>query len=129
MLLLTTNGRIWPDSLAAPALIAVAQPATDCAPTSSFTVWSAPLVKLGASLTGFTVSQEGVAGGEGARVSHCDRDCGAAKLVSSRRYRYVRLAPLPPKTILAFGTSVALLELPLTVSAPAAVSASPTVNA
>jgi hypothetical protein len=32
-----------------PLEIAVAQPLADCAPASSFTVWSAPLVKLGAS--------------------------------------------------------------------------------
>ena len=30
----------------------------------------------------------------------------------------VRLAPLPPNTMLAFGTSVVLLEVPLTVSEP-----------
>ncbi len=45
----------WPDSFAGPAEIAVAQPLTDCAPASSFTVWSAPFVKLGASFTAFTV--------------------------------------------------------------------------
>ncbi len=33
----------------------MAQPATDCAPASSVTVWSAPLVKLGASFTAVTV--------------------------------------------------------------------------
>ena len=38
-----------------PALIAVAQPATVCAPASSSTVWSAPFVKDGASLTSVTV--------------------------------------------------------------------------
>jgi hypothetical protein len=41
----------------------------------------------------------------------------------------VRLAPLPPKTMFEFGTSVVLEDVPLTVSEPAAVSASPTVNA
>ena len=35
--------------------MSVAQPVTVCAPASSFTVSSAPLVKLGASLTGVTV--------------------------------------------------------------------------
>src|SRR5262249_53593012 len=40
---------------AGPALIAVAQPLTLCAPASSNTVWLAPLVKLGASLTEVTV--------------------------------------------------------------------------
>ena len=44
------------DSSAGPALMAVAQPATDCAPESSSTVWSAPLVKDGTSLTGLTVT-------------------------------------------------------------------------
>ena len=42
---------VWPDSSAGPALIAVAQPATVCAPASSLIVWSAPFVKVGASLT------------------------------------------------------------------------------
>ena len=40
----------------------------------------------------------------------------------------VRVAPLPPTTMFAFGTSVRLAELPLTVRVPAAVSASPTVK-
>src|SRR4051812_33164838 len=40
----------------------------------------------------------------------------------------VRLAPLPPNVIPEFGTSVALLELPLSVRLPAVVSASPTVK-
>ena len=40
----------------------------------------------------------------------------------------VRLAPLPPKTMLPFGTSVVLLEVPLTMSEPGAVSTSPTVK-
>ena len=38
-----------------PALIAVAQPLTLCAPAFSGTAWLAPTVKLGASLTGVTV--------------------------------------------------------------------------
>jgi len=41
----------------------------------------------------------------------------------------VRLAPLPPNAMLAFGTRVGLEELPLTVKLAAAVSASPTVKA
>jgi hypothetical protein len=40
-----------------------------------------------------------------------------------------RFAPLPPNAMLAFGTSVGLLELPLRVRFPAVVSLSPTVNA
>jgi hypothetical protein len=40
----------------------------------------------------------------------------------------VRLAPDPPNTMFAFGTSVVLLELPLTVKLATAVSISPTVN-
>ena len=47
--------RVWPDSSAGPALIAVAHGTTNCAPASSATVSSAPLVKLGASLTGVSV--------------------------------------------------------------------------
>ena len=51
----TMKVSVWPLRPGGPALIAVAQPATVCAPASSRTVWSAPLVKLGASLTGVTV--------------------------------------------------------------------------
>ena len=46
---------VCPASSAGPALMAVAQPAALCAPVSSATVWSAPFVKLGASLTATTV--------------------------------------------------------------------------
>ena len=53
--LLTLKVTVWPLSSAGPAEIAVAQLATLCAPASSLTVWSAPLVKLGASLTATTV--------------------------------------------------------------------------
>src|SRR2546430_14059211 len=41
----------------------------------------------------------------------------------------VRLAPLPPKTMLAFGTNVGLDEFLLSVRLLNAVSTSPTVNA
>jgi hypothetical protein len=41
----------------------------------------------------------------------------------------VRFAPLPPKTILEFGTKVVLLLLPLTLKEPAVVWASPIVKA
>ena len=40
----------------------------------------------------------------------------------------VRLAPLPPNTILAFGTSVWSDDAPERVRLPTAVSTSPTVN-
>jgi hypothetical protein len=40
----------------------------------------------------------------------------------------VRFAPLPPKTMFAFGTKVGLFALPLTVRLAAAVSTSPTVK-
>src|SRR5262245_51555956 len=53
VLFVTTNDTVWPDSFG-PALIAVAQFGTLCAPASSFTVWSAPFVKLGASFTPVT---------------------------------------------------------------------------
>ena len=55
LLLLTIKFRVWPDSLAAPLFSAVAQPIEVCAPASSSTVWLAPLVKDGASLTAVTV--------------------------------------------------------------------------
>src|SRR5579872_985812 len=44
----TLKCTVWPDSLAGPGLIAVAQGFTVCGPASSSTVISAPLVKLGA---------------------------------------------------------------------------------
>ena len=37
--LVTTKSTVWPDSLAGPALMPVAQPATVCGPASSLTVW------------------------------------------------------------------------------------------
>ena len=46
---------VWPDSFAGPFEIAVAHGVTVCAPLSSFTVWLAPFVKLGTSLTAVTV--------------------------------------------------------------------------
>src|SRR5450756_1063940 len=55
LLLVAMNVRTCGDSLAGPALMAVAHGFTVCAPQSSRTVWSAPLVKDGMSLTGVTV--------------------------------------------------------------------------
>ena len=55
MLPVTLKVSVWPDSSAGPALMAVAHGLTVCAPASSNTVWSAPLVKLGASFTGVAV--------------------------------------------------------------------------
>ena len=46
---------VWPDSSGGPGSNPVAQPATVCAPASSSTVWSGPLVNDGASLTAVTV--------------------------------------------------------------------------
>src|ERR1044072_50507 len=46
---------VWPLSLAGPLEIEVAQPEMLWAAASSFTVWFAPLTKLGTSFTGFTV--------------------------------------------------------------------------
>ena len=51
----TMKSTDWPDSFAGPFEIEVAHGATVCAPLSSFTVWSPPFVKLGASLTESTV--------------------------------------------------------------------------
>ena len=48
------NVSVWLPSFG-PALMAVAKLDTDCAPASSLTVWLAPGVKLGASLTLVTV--------------------------------------------------------------------------
>ena len=39
VLLVTMKLTVWPASLAGPALMAVAQPVTVCAPASSSTVW------------------------------------------------------------------------------------------
>ena len=46
---------VWPDSLAGPGEIAVAHGLIVCAPASSSTVTSGPLVKLGAWLTWVTL--------------------------------------------------------------------------
>ena len=50
LLPVTSKVTVCPTSLT-PGLMPVAQPATVCAPLSSRTVWSAPLVNDGASLT------------------------------------------------------------------------------
>ena len=55
LLLLTMKLIACPDSSAGPLLKAVAQLLTVCAPASSVTVWSAPLVNEGTSLTVITV--------------------------------------------------------------------------
>src|SRR2546425_1221252 len=55
LLLKMTKVSPWLDSLGGPLLIAVAQLLEVCGPASSFTVWSGPLVKLGASFTEPTV--------------------------------------------------------------------------
>ena len=51
-------------------------------------------------------------------------DCPVAGVIES-----VRLAPEPPTVMFAFGTTVVLLDVAVTVSEPTAVSASPTVTA
>ena len=55
VLFVTENATVWADSFAGPSLIAVAQPGIECAPEFSRTVWFAPLVKDGGSLTAVTV--------------------------------------------------------------------------
>ena len=56
VLLVTLKVSVWPASFAGPALMAVAQPATVCAPgVLERPSGSAPSVKLGASLTALTV--------------------------------------------------------------------------
>src|SRR6185503_21193023 len=54
----TSKATVWPDSLAGPGEMAVAQLLTVCAPASSFTVWFGPLVNDGASLTELTVTRK-----------------------------------------------------------------------
>src|SRR5439155_1280604 len=53
--LVTLNVRVWADSSDGPALIEVAQPLSDCAGESSSTVWFAPFVNDGTSLTAVTL--------------------------------------------------------------------------
>jgi hypothetical protein len=55
LFVVTRNVTVCPFSSAGPGLIAVAHPVTDCAPESSSTVSSDPLVKLGGSLTAVTL--------------------------------------------------------------------------
>ena len=56
LLLVATNSTACNDSFEGPLLILVAHPFTVIGPLSSFTVWFAPFVKEGASLTGLTVT-------------------------------------------------------------------------
>src|SRR5688572_32128467 len=56
VLFVTTNVSVCDDSSTGPAFIAVAQFVTDRAPVSSIDVGFGPTVKLGASLTGSTVT-------------------------------------------------------------------------
>src|SRR5712664_4686446 len=55
LVVVTMKFSVCPLSSAGPALMLVAQPATVFAPESCGTVWSAPLVKLGASFTAVTL--------------------------------------------------------------------------
>src|SRR5215212_10452158 len=55
LVLVSWKSTDWLDSLG-PAEMLVAQPSIVCAPASSFTLWSAPLVKPGASFTASTVT-------------------------------------------------------------------------
>src|SRR2546426_1026541 len=55
LVVLTRKFSACPASLAGPALIAAAHPTTVWPPASSFTVWFAPFVKLGALLMAFTL--------------------------------------------------------------------------
>ena len=55
MLLVMLKLTVWPDSLAGPREIAVAQGLTVCDPASSSTLWFGPTVKEGGSFTGFMV--------------------------------------------------------------------------
>src|SRR6267143_2540075 len=86
------------------------------------------LLIVGASLTGLTVSTKVSLAGK-------DPSLNVTVIVALPFWLAagltvtVRLAPLPPNTMFALGTSVGLDELPLTVRLPAALSASPTVNA
>src|SRR5204862_6072467 len=51
----TSNVRVWLDSLAGPGLMPVAQPGNDAAPRELSAMTLGPQLKLGASLTGLTV--------------------------------------------------------------------------
>ena len=62
-LLVTVKLTVCPDSSAGPDEMPMAQPAKTCAPASSLTVWFAPFVNYGASLTAVTVIVK-VCGGE-----------------------------------------------------------------
>jgi hypothetical protein len=91
-------------------------------------LWSAMFEMVGASFTAFTVST---------KVSLAVREPSLTVTVivalpfwlAAGVTVTVRLAPLPPKTMFPLGTNPVLEELPLSVRLPAAVSASPTVNA
>src|SRR5262245_21868815 len=95
---------------------------------SSLTVWLAIVEIVGASLTAETVTVNDVdvvaVPSLTLTVIVDEPDWFAAGVIVS-----VRLAPLPPTVMLAFGTNAVLDELVETVKPAAAVSVSPTVNA
>src|SRR6266511_3277723 len=94
---------------------------------SSLIVWLARFEIVGASFTALTVSPK--------LVFVLDCPSLTVSVIVAEPFWLVagvtvtvRLAPLPPKTMLPLGASVGVDELPLTVKLPAAVSASPTVK-
>jgi hypothetical protein len=91
------------------------------------TVLSAMSEIVGASFTAFTVNLN-------VSVAVFDPSLTVTVIVTARFWFAagvtvtVRLAPLPPKTMLPFGTRVVLLDVPVSVKFPTGVSASPTVK-
>ena len=95
---------------------------------SSLIVWSAMSVIVGRSFSGVTVSSERVHRRAAVRVGDRDGDRGRPELVAAGVTVTVRLAPLPPNTMFAFGTG-RVRRTAADHQVPAAVSTSPTVNA
>ena len=92
-------------------------------------VWSAMSLIVGRSFWRRHRQHERVARRAAVRVRHRDRDRGRPEWFAAGVTVTVRLAPVPPNTMFAFGTRAVFDELPVTIRLAAAVSTSPTVKA
>src|SRR5947199_294965 len=90
--------------------MAVAQPLIDCGPASSLSVWSAPGVNEGASLTELTVRRK-VSVMLPVAVAMVTVIVAVPNRLAAGVRCSVRLPPVPVKTRLALGTRVVLLDV------------------
>src|SRR5262245_65733427 len=119
-----------PDSVRLPAGVSTSSIVTGIGAVgvASFVAWLAIGAIVGGSLTELTVSKNDVDVGVVPSLTVTVIVVVPNWLAAGVMTRF-RLAPLPPRAMFAFGTSVVFDELAVTVSAAAAVSTSPTVKA